>query len=102
MARVRWLGEARDDLERLHGFIAEHSAAAADRAVRTLVQAAGSLAGFPEMGRPSDLEKGFRELSVPFGSRGYVIRYRLHEDDVIIVRVWHALEDRQSFPKGPV
>ncbi len=94
MARVRWLKEARQDLERLHTFIAVHSPNAANRAIQTLIQAAGSLADFPERGRPWDLEPQFRELSVPFGSRGYVIRYRLHEGDVIIVRVWHALEDR--------
>ena len=36
----------------------------------------------------------FRELSVRFGARGYVIRYRYVDDVVVIVRAWHALEDR--------
>ena len=94
MARIRWLEAARHDLERLHAFIAAHNPDAANRAIQTLVEAAGPLAGLPERGRPWDLEPQFQELFSPFGSRGYVIRYRLHEGDVIIVRVWHALEDR--------
>ena len=94
MARVRWLNESKDDLDRLYDFIAEHSTDAADRAIRTLIKAGNSLADFPKKGRPSQIEAGFHELSVPFGKRGYVIRYRLLDGDVLIVRVWHALEDR--------
>ncbi|HUL12708.1 MAG TPA: type II toxin-antitoxin system RelE/ParE family toxin [Methylococcaceae bacterium] len=35
-----------------------------------------------------------RELFVPFGQRGYVMRYRLDGDDIVILKIWHALEDR--------
>ncbi len=91
---LKWLPEARDDLERLHEFIAPHSEDAAARAIQTLVGAAGTLIDFPEKGRPWPVDPSFRELSVPFGRRGYVIRYRLDQDDVIIVRIWHGLEDR--------
>ena len=34
------------------------------------------------------------ELKVPFGRYGYVIRYEVREDRVIVTRVFHALEDR--------
>lgn len=37
---------------------------------------------------------GFRELFVTFGARGYVIRYRIDKDHIVIVRVWHSLEQR--------
>lgn len=94
MARIRWLPDALDDLRRLFEFIEPHSPQAAVRAVDTLVEAAESLGEFPEKGRPWDIESGFRELSVRFGARGYVIRYRFFAGEVIIVRVWHALEDR--------
>ena len=94
MATVRWLPEALDDLKRLHAFIEPHSPDAAKRAVNTLIDAAEKLAEFPEKGRPWDLEMDFRELSVRFGARGYVIRYRFVDGEAIIVRVWHALEDR--------
>ena len=94
MATVRWLPEALDDLKRLHAFIEPHSPDAAKRAVNTLIDTAETLAEFPEKGRPWDLEMDFRELSVRFGARGYVIRYRFVDGEAIIVRVWHALEDR--------
>jgi toxin ParE1/3/4 len=94
MTNLRWLPEALDDLKRLYAFIEPHSPNAAKRAVDTLIEAAHTLTESPEKGRPWDLEMDFRELSVRFGARGYVIRYRYTDDEVIIVRVWHALEDR--------
>ena len=94
MATIKWLPEALDDLKRLHAFIQQHSPDAARRAVNTLIDATDSLAEFPEKGRPWDLEMGFRELPVPFGARGYLIRYRYVDSAVFIVRVWHALEER--------
>lgn len=94
MHELGWLPEALDDLKRLQAFIEPHSPAAAIRAINTLIEAAKTLQQFPEKGRPWDTVDGFRELPVRFGAKGYVIRYRLHEQRVIIVRVWHALEDR--------
>lgn len=94
MITLKWLPDARHDLQRLHAFIEQHSPDAALRAVNTLIEAAETLAEFPDKGRPWELEPGFRELMVKFGTRGYVIRYRRHENLVIIVRVWHHLEDR--------
>ena len=95
MINVRWLPDALEDLKRLHAFIEPLSPYAASRAVDTLIDAAESLAEFPEKGRPWDQEINFRELSVKYGSRGYVIRYRYLNDVVFIVRVWHTLENRQ-------
>ena len=94
MLKVRWLPDALDDLKRLHAFIEPHSPGAASRAVDTLIDSAESLSEFPEKGRPWDLEMDFRELPVKYGARGYFIRYRFTSDEVFIVRVWHALEDR--------
>ena len=88
------LPEARDDLARLHAYIAPHSPDAAARAIQALIAAVGSLSDFPEKGRPWQRDMAFRELSVRFGARDYVIRYRLFEDKIVIARVWHALEDR--------
>lgn len=93
MTEIVWLPESLDDLQRLHEFIAEYNAAAAAQAIATLLDAVESLRGFPEKGRPWDAEPAYRTLSVRFGARGYVVRYRLFEDRVTIVRVWHALED---------
>jgi plasmid stabilization system protein ParE len=83
MTEIVWLPESLDDLQRLHGFIAEHNATAAAQAVSTLLDAVESLRDFPEKGRPWDAEPDFRSLSVRFGARGYVVRYRLFEEQAM-------------------
>ena len=69
---------------------------AARRAVGALDKAIRSLEVFPERGRPSH-SPGIRELIVPFGRSGYLLRYvHLAEtDEAVILRVWHAREERQ-------
>ena len=94
MTGLKWLPEVLEDLQRLYEFIEPHSQSAALRAVDTLVAAAESLQAFPDKGRVWEEEPSFRELPVSFGAKGYVIRYRLYKDIVVIVRVWHTLEDR--------
>lgn len=94
MARLKWLPEALNDLQRLHDFIYPHSEPAAEKAIATLLAAAKTLTDFPEKGRPWGREPGFHELTVRFGAKGYVIRYRVKDAAVIIIRIWHSLEDR--------
>ena len=94
MASIQWLPDARDDLARLYAFILPHSSEAAQRAIETILKAVDSLVQFPQSGRPWEPDIKFREKPVQFGAKAYVIRYRLFEDKIIIVRVWHGLEDR--------
>jgi plasmid stabilization system protein ParE len=84
------------DLARLHAFLADRSPAAADRAIAALVTAMQSLDIFPERGRPSGTPN-VRELIVPFGRSGYVLRYTYSaaRDQVIIIRIWHGREARR-------
>jgi plasmid stabilization system protein ParE len=89
-----WLPEALKDVERLYGFLLEKDPAAAERAVRLISSSAGSLEDLPEIGRPMNDDTGRRELVVPFGAGAYVIRYRIHDETVVIIRVWHAREAR--------
>lgn len=91
---IKWVPEAQDDLRRLHAFILPHSSDAADKAISTILSAVDHLGEFPESGKPWDHDTGFREWPVQFGAKGYVVRYRLSDDALIIVRVWHSLEER--------
>ncbi len=90
MVCLQWLPEALADLKRLHGFIASHNADAANRAIDTLVKATQTLRHFPEQGQPWGPDMNFRELPVRFGAKGYVVRYRIVKNHVLIVRVWHV------------
>ena len=83
--------EARGDLRLLYEFIAVHAPEAAACSVQAIVAGADQLSDFPETGRPWSPDMAYRELTVPFGARGYVVRYRVSGERVIIVRVWHGL-----------
>lgn len=93
MTAIHWLPGARDDLARLHASIHAHSPDAADRAIETILENVDRLATFPEMGHLWQPDPDFREWPVRFGATGYVVRYRLFHDQVIIVRIWSGLEN---------
>jgi hypothetical protein len=40
------------------------------------------------------LDSGFRELVVPFGRYGYVLRYDVTPDEVFVIRITHTRERR--------
>jgi len=84
------------DLERLRQFLADKSPAAAQRAAIILRDAARSLEVFPDRGRPSAVA-GLRELIVPFGRSGYVMRYAPipERNEIVILRIWHDREARE-------
>lgn len=88
--------EAARDLDRLRAFLAEKDSGAAKNATAVLESAIGSLADFPERGRPSQVP-GLRELVVAFGRSSYVIRYShlAATQTILIVRVWHGRETRE-------
>lgn len=92
---VAWLPEAVDDLERVHEFLHERDRAAAARALRLIERAAVQLAELPEVGQPMGDGTGRRQLFVRFGAGAYVLRYRVHYDDIVIIRVWHSREARE-------
>ncbi len=52
-----------------------------------------SLDRFPERGAPTSVEH-VRALFIPFGRDGYIIKYLLEGDGVLILRIFHSLEER--------
>ena len=95
MARLRWLPEARQDIERLYEFLRETSPEAGRRAVRLIRAGAAQLKAFPEVGKPMGDDTGRRELYLPFGASAYVLRYRCEDGDIVVIRVWHGRERRE-------
>jgi len=94
MAKIIWLQQARQDIERLHSFLKKKNPLAAKKAIRAVRKGAKQLQDYPEAGRPMGDRTGRRELFVAFGIGGYVLRYMLDEKTVVIIRVWHAREKR--------
>lgn len=94
MAKLLWLPEAKQDIARLHEFLLEKSPVAAQKMLDTLLQGADQLIEFPKIGKPMGDELQRRELFVRFGAGSYVLRYRLDEENIVVIRTWHSREDR--------
>ena len=88
-----WSAAARDDLIRLRQFIEPNNPSAAQNAAQTIKKAALLIQQPVGIGKRLEGRQD-RELFVPFGNRGYVIRYRLEKDMIVILKVWHGLEER--------
>jgi plasmid stabilization system protein ParE len=74
-------------------FLAPKSVRAEAKARTVLWTAIGSLDRFPERGAPTTVQH-VRALFIPFGRGGYVIKYLVQDDVVIVLRIFHSLEER--------
>ncbi len=74
-------------------FLAPKNIAAARRAVKAIRDSVKVLAEHPRIGRPVvDMDEAFRDWVIDFGDSGYVVRYRIENDGVIILAVRHQKE----------
>jgi plasmid stabilization system protein ParE len=90
--RIAVSKRAHADLKRLRKFIAKESETSATLAIERLMYGVRLLRDLPELGvrvRPP-----FRHLILPHGKSGYIVRYRVTKDEVVLVRIWHGKEDR--------
>ena len=92
--KLIWEPGAVDDLSRLREFIQPHNPKAAMNAARRIIESTNLLLDHPYLGHPMDDLPEFNELFIPFGQNGYVLRYRLDNGNIIILRIWHTREDR--------
>jgi plasmid stabilization system protein ParE len=92
-SKIIWSVAASRDIIRLRSFIEQHNHNAARRAAEAIKNAPSVLMEFPLIGKLVEGRQE-REISIPFGKSGYIMRYRLDANTVVILRVWHDLEDR--------
>lgn len=93
MAQVELTRRAYEDLRRLRAFLAENSPSAAERASDAIVQGMRRLGDMPNSA-PKLSNTDIRELAIRFGHYGYVVRYAVVDDRVIVARIFHAWEQR--------
>lgn len=86
--RVIWSAEARANLVAIRAYVGEFSPLAAQRLARRLVTLADSLDQFAERGRP--IGEGLREPTVVWP---YIIRYRVTESSVVVLRIRHGAQE---------
>jgi len=94
--RLTLFPQAVADLVRLREFIREHNPAAANRSSQRIREAISKLKNHPFLGyEVCDIAvAGLRDLFISFGQGGYIIRYRVQSDEIQIIKIWHAKEDR--------
>lgn len=93
MPRLIWTPQALADVQRLYRFLSSKNMDAARRAVQAIRQGVKVLTLQPGMGRPiEDLPVEFREWVIDFGDSGYVARYRLDGDAIVVLAVRHQKE----------
>lgn len=81
------------DLERLREFLRTKNPQAAKRAGEAISQGVRILGLQPHLGRSvEDLPEEFREWLIDFGDSGYVARYRLDGEAVVILALRHQRE----------
>lgn len=85
--RVRWLRRALDNLDEEAAYIARDDPRAAARMVERIAASVERLAAHPASGRPGRVP-GTRELVV--GDTPYLVPYRVRNETVEILRVFHG------------
>jgi plasmid stabilization system protein ParE len=90
---IRWSRYARDDVDRLADFVASYDPVRAGEIEMKLSAAPKSLLSFPRRGpRLSEFDpREVREYRI--GS--YLMRYELTNADLVVLRFFHAREDRR-------
>lgn len=86
--------EAIEDLKRLREFIAVHNPSAAGNIAAELITKIELLPELPRMGsqvKLAPVPDSIRDMV--FGK--YVVRYSVHTNTIIILKVWHELEDER-------
>lgn len=93
MPKVIFAPAAIRDLVRLREFLRPKNVDAAQRAGEAIRQGIKRLALQPGIGRlVDDLPDAFREWIIDFGDSGYVARYVIEDDRVIILAIRHQKE----------
>jgi toxin ParE1/3/4 len=85
--KVLWLRKAATTLDLEYEYLAARNPKAARLVFRRIVAATRRLSGFPNSGRPGQID-GTRELVVP--GFPYLFVYRVCADAVEILRVFHT------------
>ena len=91
--KLLWSPDARRDVIRLREFIKTKNPYAAQKAAQTIRKAINLIRENPYIKNKIEGRED-RELFTSFGKRGYILRYRIEKETIIILRIWHTRENR--------
>jgi toxin ParE1/3/4 len=88
--RIEWTGKSYSDLHSISEFISRDNRAAAKQTIQLIRRKARQLAEHPFLGRRTEFGD-IREFVV---HSNYILYYRVSQQTVEILRVWHAAQQR--------
>ena len=91
--RIRWTQAAIADLCSISDYLEEHRPYYRQSTMRAIHQTIYGLRRFPKRGRIGD-EEGTREI--PFSPLPYIAVYRVRDDTIHVLRIYHGAQDRQQ------
>lgn len=94
--KVEWSASAVADLGRFSEFLQSRFPAMARIVGREIVRKVDLLAQTPELGRPLSGHRDRRQIVVHVLNASYIVQYRLLADRLVILRVFHGREARNS------
>ena len=87
--------DAIKDLKRLREFIAKHNPNAALRVAQELINKISLLVDFPHIGTTVKLAPSPETVrDMIFGN--YIVRYSIHKETIMVIRIWHGLEGERK------
>ena len=92
--KLRWTRLALDDLDRAHEYIAREDVSVAQAIAQRVWDSSRQLIDFPRLGAPlAGDSRLWPVLRTP-----YILVYRIRDETVEILRVWHSRQDWRSAP----
>ena len=88
-----WSATARAGLIRLHAFIQPYNPRAAKQSAEKILKATRLILDNPAIGTRIESRQDY-ELFTPFGQNGYILRYQVIEQKIVILKIWHSRENR--------
>src|SRR6516162_3057563 len=92
--RIEWSAAALLDLNRFRAFLRERHPKLAATVGRAIQKRASTLSHFPLLGKPLPQRPEYRELLVTVLNATYAVQYRIEDDTLTILRVFHGREKR--------
>ena len=92
--QLEWVKEAISDLEECREFLKSKNPKAAKNAIKRIIEVTKLLLEQPYLGHPIEGMPEFQKISIPFGKYGYVLKYRVDGQKIVILRVWHGRQEK--------
>lgn len=91
---LEWSADALADLNRFAEFLHERYPHLAGIVGAQIVEKAASLIEHPFMGRPIVGHEQYRQMVLRVLNADYIFQYRVSEDRLVMLRIFHAREAR--------